>query len=112
MTRMVIEITIKNVIFREKIYIFFYGFFSELNPEMNPKWDALSEILSEIHRYDAKSRKENDPTPKVLILAQDYAMCNQIKNFLTLGGKEYLLREAKKKLSKNKIQITKKSDSK
>ena len=78
---------------------------------MNPKWEALTEILSEIHRRDAKTRKETDPTPKILIFTQDFSMCTQVKNFLTLGGEEYLRREAKKKF-KNKNQPAKKSESK
>ncbi|XP_033212535.1 DNA repair endonuclease XPF isoform X1 [Belonocnema kinseyi] len=83
---------------------------NELKPEANPKWEALSEILSEIHRADAKTRKENDPTPKILIFTQDYSMCTQVKNFLTLGGEEYLRRTASRKF-KNKNQPAKKPNS-
>lgn len=83
---------------------------NELKPELNPKWEALSEIVTEIHRKDAKSRKSDDPPAKILILTQDYAMCAQVKNFLTLGGDEYLRRKAKCKFKNKKNQPMKKME--
>ena len=76
--------------------------FTELKPEANPKWTALSEILLEI-RHDSATRKK-ECAEKILILTQDSRTCGQLKNYLTMGGKEYLLYEAMKKLKLGKMQ--------
>lgn len=84
---------------------------NELKPEFNPKWEALSEIVTEIHRNDAKSRKSDDPPPKILILTQDFTMCKQVKDFLTQGGEDYLSNLSKRKLkSKKNASSSKKSE--
>ncbi|XP_051174347.1 DNA repair endonuclease XPF [Leptopilina boulardi] len=83
---------------------------NELKPELNPKWEALSEIITEIHRNDGKNRKTNDEPPKILILTQDFSMCTQVKNFLTLGGNDYLHRLAGRKLKNNKNLSMKKTE--
>ena len=79
-----------------------------MKPEPNPKWVALSEILLEIRRDSAK--KKTDTPEKILILTQDSRTCTQLKNYLTMGAKEYLLFETMKKLKPDKIQNAKKAE--
>lgn len=79
-----------------------------MKPEPNPKWLALSEVLLEIRHDSAKKKKDN--VEKILILTQDSRTCGQLKNYLTMGAKEYLLFETMKKLKPNKIQNTKKPE--
>ena len=80
----------------------------DLNPEPNPKWTALTEVLLEIRQDNAKHSQD---VPKILILTRDGRTCSQLKNFLTMGAKEYLLYEAMKKIKLDKIQSSKKSES-
>ncbi|KAJ8664216.1 hypothetical protein QAD02_005253 [Eretmocerus hayati] len=79
-----------------------------LKPEPIPKWAALSEVLKEISHECAK--KQDESVEKILILTQDSRTCNQLKNYLTMGGKEYLLYMTMRKLKPNKIQNQKKPE--
>lgn len=74
----------------------------DIEPEPNPKWVGLSEILVEIRR-DCAKKKENT-AEKVLILTQDGRTCSQLKNYLTMGAKEYLRFIARKKLKPDKTK--------
>ncbi|XP_031784580.1 DNA repair endonuclease XPF isoform X2 [Nasonia vitripennis] len=80
----------------------------DFKPEPNPKWTALSETLLEISHDSAKKKKES--AEKILILTQDSRTCGQLKNYLTMGAKEYLLFETMKKLKPDKIQNLKKPE--
>ena len=74
----------------------------ELKPEVTPKWTALTEVLLEIqHQSKTKANTENE---KTLILVHNRNLCYQLKNYLTMGAKEYLLYEAMKKLSRKELQ--------
>ncbi|XP_058796659.1 DNA repair endonuclease XPF [Phymastichus coffea] len=81
----------------------------DLQPEPNPKWTALTEVIMEI-RHDMAKKKKDD-AEKILILTQDSRTCSQLKNLLTMGGKEYLLYEAMKHLKPKTIQTGKKPES-
>ncbi|XP_014771689.1 DNA repair endonuclease XPF [Octopus bimaculoides] len=57
--------------------------------EIPPKWTGLSEILAEIQNENA----ELDPDfgrGKILIVAEDDRTCNQLREFLSRGGKNTL----------------------
>ncbi|XP_025074736.1 DNA repair endonuclease XPF [Pogonomyrmex barbatus] len=78
---------------------------NDLKLESNPKWEALSEVLTEIQEQKHQ-KKDYENIDKVLILVHDNNICRQLKNYLTMGAKQYLLYEALKKLSHNKEQKT------
>lgn len=55
-------------------------------------------------------KKKKDSAEKILVLTQDSRTCGQLKNYLTMGAKEYLLFETMKKLKPDRIQNLKKSE--
>lgn len=57
------------------------------------------------------AKKKKDDAEKILILTQESRTCGQLKNFLTMGGKEFLLYEAMKKLKPKNIQTSNKPES-
>nr|CAD7434989.1 unnamed protein product [Timema monikensis] len=65
---------------------------SDVDPEPSPKWMALTEVLKEIN-VTAKVKLEGSTggTDKLLILVEDNRICEQIKQYLTLGAKAMLL---------------------
>nr|CAD7406806.1 unnamed protein product [Timema cristinae] len=65
----------------------------DVDPEPSPKWMALTEVLKEIN-VTAKVKLEGSTggTDKLLILVEDNRICEQIKQYLTLGAKAMLLR--------------------
>ncbi|XP_025602155.2 DNA repair endonuclease XPF [Athalia rosae] len=82
----------------------------ELTPEGSPKWTALSEILKEIQDDINLKKDDSDEVRKVLILVQDRLTCNQLKSYLTMGTREYLLYKAMTRLKLK--EISRASDSK
>ncbi|XP_072337890.1 DNA repair endonuclease XPF [Scyliorhinus torazame] len=68
--------------------------------EANPKWEALSEVLAEI-------KKENEPNEPltdsghVLICASDDRTCAQLKEYITAGAEDLLMRLYNKTFGKN-----------
>ncbi|XP_063242959.1 DNA repair endonuclease XPF [Bacillus rossius redtenbacheri] len=76
------------------------------NPEASPKWAALTEILKEINT-DVKSRMQTgsisgSSLDKVLILVEDNRICEQLKQYFTLGGDDMLV-QLYNKLSRRRI---------
>ncbi|XP_048408057.2 DNA repair endonuclease XPF isoform X2 [Stegostoma tigrinum] len=68
--------------------------------EPNPKWEALSEVLAEIKR-------ENEPSETltasghVLICASDDRTCAQLKEYITVGAEDLLMRLYNKTFGKS-----------
>nr|CAD7600679.1 unnamed protein product [Timema genevievae] len=65
----------------------------DVDPEPSPKWMALTEVLKEINETSkVKLEGSTGGTDKLLILVEDNRICEQIKQYLTLGAKAMLLR--------------------
>ncbi|XP_049793067.1 DNA repair endonuclease XPF [Schistocerca nitens] len=61
-----------------------------VDPEQVPKWQVLSEILKEIDENIRKGPRSSQ-SEKILILVNDKQTCEQLKQYLVLGGKTMLL---------------------
>ncbi|XP_067912356.1 DNA repair endonuclease XPF isoform X2 [Heterodontus francisci] len=69
--------------------------------ETNPKWEALSEVLTEIKRENEPNEALTDSGGHVLICATDDRTCAQLKEYITVGAKDLLLRLYNKTFGKN-----------
>ncbi|XP_027695290.1 DNA repair endonuclease XPF [Vombatus ursinus] len=63
----------------------------ELVLESNPKWEALTEVLKEIEMENNNSEVLGGPG-QVLICASDDRTCAQLRGYLTIGAKAFLLK--------------------
>jgi hypothetical protein len=70
---------------------------SSAKPELeeNPKWIALAEVLKEI-RLEIAVQGEQFPSIKTLIVAEDDRTCDQLRQILESGSKEFLEKIFKK----------------
>ncbi|XP_043568043.1 DNA repair endonuclease XPF isoform X1 [Chiloscyllium plagiosum] len=65
--------------------------------EPNPKWEALSEVLTEIKRENESS----EASGHVLICASDDRTCAQLKEYITVGAEDLLMRLYNKTFGKS-----------
>uniref|UniRef100_UPI00398F8A73 DNA repair endonuclease XPF n=1 Tax=Pristiophorus japonicus TaxID=55135 RepID=UPI00398F8A73 len=72
----------------------------ELVLETNPKWKALSEVLTEIKRENEPKEALTD-SGHVLICASDDRTCAQLKEYITVGAEDLLMRLYNKTFEKN-----------
>ncbi|XP_067859361.1 DNA repair endonuclease XPF [Heptranchias perlo] len=72
----------------------------ELILEKNPKWEALSDVLTEIKRENEPDEALTD-SGHVLICASDDRTCAQLKEYITDGAEDLLMRLYSKTFGKN-----------
>ncbi|XP_046635751.1 DNA repair endonuclease XPF-like [Daphnia pulicaria] len=87
----------ENLFITTKARVYGKSLEEDAKPELeeNPKWIALAEVLKEI-RLEIAVQGEQFPSIKTLIVAEDDRTCDQLRQILESGSKEFLEKIFKK----------------